>query len=239
MNTTNNFKAQINTNNKIIAGSVLSFAIGLIVAILGAITFTTTFSYISQNALSLPFLIVGSIIDFILVMIILFIGPKMKSYIIAPLATISMFLVGYFTLGYIFHFTDVSQDIVKLIAIFFIPAAAMLLMATLAYFNVIKLNKILPVSLFVLITLFILILVSWFSSQQLIFTLISALGFLLTVLYMGIDWIIIIKFNRNFKNLSPEQQSNSELVKWSIYFGYKLAWDFIYAVVYIYQLFRN
>ncbi|MCS4536711.1 MULTISPECIES: MAG0110 family membrane protein [unclassified Mycoplasma] len=239
MNIKNNFKTRASGGNRIIAGSLLTFAIGLIFAIIGAITFTTTVKYLPQSIFSFAFLLTGSIINFILVMVIMLVGPKMKAYVLGPLASISMFLVGYFVLSYVFYFSKPSQDLIKLIAIFFIPAAAMLLMGVLAYYNLIKLNKLLPISMFVLVTFIILVIVSWFSSGKLIFTLVSAFGFLLTVIYMGIDWIIIIKFNHNYKNLSPDAQSNAELIKWSMYFGYKLAWDFIYAVVYISELFKN
>ncbi|MBU4689652.1 MAG0110 family membrane protein [Mycoplasma zalophidermidis] len=234
MNTqTNDLKNHIIRNNKIIGGSILSLAFFIIVALAGGILY----NYIFDISLQLWVILAGTLLDFALIIIILVFGHKMKAYILGPLASISMFLLGFYGLGYGINQFVSNHELIKLTAIFFIPAASMVLIGALAYFNVLKINKITPIMITLFITIIVLMLVSWFSSHQLIFTIISGVGFLLTLCYMAIDWLIIIKFNNNFKKLTPEQQSVGELIKWSIYFGYRLAFDYIYAFIYLSNFF--
>ncbi|WP_029608671.1 MAG0110 family membrane protein [Mycoplasma simbae] len=237
MNTYKTINTKAKEANKIISGSILSFAINLILAILGGIAFllftkTTNGTYKFEP---ISFMI-ATVLSIILIFTVMMWGPKMKVWVLAPLTTASMLLIGYTILGIVFLTYEIDGNIWKLMTLFFIPTAGMLIAGTLAFFNKINIGKISTVAIFGSIFLFIFAIVSWFVTSRILFTLISTLGIALVFLYMMIDWYIILKFNKHFNTLEPESQSKSEVAKWSLYFGYRLSYDFVIAISYLNNL---
>ncbi|TQC51489.1 hypothetical protein E1I18_02275 [Mycoplasmopsis mucosicanis] len=233
------FKESIKNSNKIVAGSIITFAIGIVIALAGGIVFASFASLFESFAqISIMWYVIANVVDFALILVILLAGPRMKSYILAPLVAISLFLLGFLDLGYVL--VRFASEPFKIAGIFFIPAVAMIVIGALAAADKINITKVNILIAIIMPIFLIFVVVSFFvSNRNVIFTIISGFGFLLVILYMFIDWWFIFSFNKYYKSLDDENRTTELAARYSIYFGFKLTFDFVYAITYLASFLRK
>ncbi|WP_084489761.1 MAG0110 family membrane protein [Mycoplasmopsis lipofaciens] len=226
--------------NVFLGATILWFAYAMMIAILAAIIVFANANTIGKFFISRPIIwIVAGIVGFVLLMITFFMGHRMNFWILLPLVTIDMIFLGTVVLGTALLYALSNFDWLKTFAVFFIPIAVMMLMGTLAVFNIIKLDKLWVAALIISITLLVLMIVSFFVLNETMYMLYVGLGFILICLYMGIDWILIIKLNQTYKSDFLTKDTISEILRISLFYGFKLAYDYIYAVYYLILIFSD
>lgn len=226
--------------NTILCGSLISFGIYLTIAIFGGITFTLNKSYLLSNTWSMIVYIIAAILSTALLFAILITGPLWNVYVLGIFSAISMFFVGFLTLGYVFNrFLTLEVETWKILSVLFIPAAVMMLTGTLAYYNLINFKKVWITLILLFITSIIIALTIFFvSNKNLVYVLYSLVACAIFAAYMAIDWFLITRFNRKYKELGNEFLSLKNAIKMSMYFGFKLSYDYVMIVYYISRIFK-
>ncbi|AIA29750.1 hypothetical protein MCAL160_0109 [Mycoplasmopsis californica HAZ160_1] len=223
--------------NKVIVGSIIVFALNLILAIAAGMIFVNFFA--KSTKIFIPVFTISLILEIILVIIFFAFGLRMPIYISIPYTAITSIVLGIFILSAISFSGLGSININLLLASLFIPLVAMLILGTLAYFMKINVTFLSIVISVLLVTTLVFLIVVWFVSRSWATTMFSFLGLALMLAYMALDWYLIVKFNNNFKSYENQEQSKLLWLKYSIYFGFRLFYDYIYAAYYIYNLFRG
>ncbi|UUD35208.1 Bax inhibitor-1 family protein [Mycoplasmopsis caviae] len=183
--------------------------------------------------------ILGGVLTIALLFIYMFLGPKMHLGISIPIVTIIMMGFGLFALSVPLYYAKYTLDWWKLYLVLFLPAGFMLIMGTLAATNKINLSMLWVPLIVLFVAIITLSIVSWFVFSDWLVSLISGLGVLLMVIYMGIDWLLINKFNKVYSDFINTEETKKEMIRMSLFFGFKLAYDYIYCVLYLIRLFSN
>lgn len=226
--------------NTILCGSLISFGVYLTIAIFGGITFTLNISYLLSNTWSVFVYIIAAVLSMALLFAILITGPFWNVYALGIFSAISMFFVGFLTLGYVFNrFLTLQVETWKILSVLFIPAAVMMLTGTLAYFNLINFKKVWIILILLFITSIIIALTIFFvSNRNLVYALYSLVACAIFAAYMAVDWYLITRFNKKYKELGNEFLSLKKAIKMSMYFGFKLSYDYVMIVYYISRFFK-
>ncbi|WP_406614942.1 MAG0110 family membrane protein [Mycoplasmopsis hyopharyngis] len=226
--------------NSLLALSMIWFAYFLIITIAFASLIVwqqkAIVSFIEKHINEFAFLIITItlfIAFFVLSIIISFFSHKMsKGWLISVLTFFALFW-GILLIPIINHF--LSQPIAKSLALLLIPSVTMLLVGILAYFNVINFSKVWPIIIAISIALGIVILITFLTNdsfvQRKLNLLIAVLGFIIIVLYMGIDFMLISKRGRFIEEYDVQVEKDF-LMKQGILFGFHLATDFIVLIRY-------
>lgn len=183
--------------------------------------------------------IIGGILTIILLFVYMFLGPRMHIGVSIPMVMIIMMGFGLFALSIPLYYAKETMAWWKLYLVLFLPAGFMFIMGALAATNKVDLSKIWIPIIAVAVTMLILGIVTWFVFSKYLVALISALGVLLMALYMGFDWYFISKYNKVYNNFMNDEETKKEMIKLSLFFGFKLAYDYIYCVLYLIRLFSN
>lgn len=226
--------------NSLLALSMIWFAYFLIIAVAfsSAIIWQqkAIISFIKKYINDFTFLVITItvfIAFFVFSIVISFISHKLSKGWLISILTFFALLWGILLIPIINHF--INQPIAKSLALLLIPSVTMLLVGILAYYNVINFDKVWPIIIAIIIALGIVILITFLTkdsfAQRKLNLLIAVLGFILIMLYMGIDFMLISRTGRFINEYDVEVEKDF-LMKQGILFGFHLATDFIVLIRY-------
>lgn len=239
--------------NTFLAGSIIWFIYGTIIAFVSAIVTlfviknTKTYEMLTTNYI---FMIIFSCVTFIAITIEFFVGPKMNFWLQLFVVTISMIgigvvvlSVGLFNLVLAFSPGDNVNStlvLIKILSIILAPLLLMGLFGILGMYDLIKVNVWTIASIIFAIGFFFIFFLSFFVFNSWIRALFPALGFMLMLCYMALDWFCITKINKAYNmTIQRDDMLKKEMFKLSLYFGFRLSFDYIYMLIYLIQIFKN
>ncbi|EIN14840.1 Hypothetical protein, predicted transmembrane protein [Mycoplasmopsis agalactiae 14628] len=234
--------------NAFLGASVGWFSYATAIAFISAIVMLAFFAKALDYLQSNPFIGLGLALGLLVLIFIEFIvGPKMNFWVQLVIITLSMILLGIVLLSFALvellatFSTGVSIDnlaIAKTFGVILLPVAILSIMAVLAYFDLIKIKFVYAIIIFLTISFFFIFILSVFIFNSWINALFPSIGFALMISYMAFDWWLITRYNKAFNASVSNDSTKKEFMKLTIYFGFKLAYDYIYALIYLIRLIR-
>ncbi|MCE6114896.1 MAG0110 family membrane protein [Mycoplasmopsis agalactiae] len=219
-------------------------AIAFVSAIVLLLFFPKALDYLQRN----PFIGLGLALGLLVLIFIEFIvGPKMNFWAQLVIITLSMMLLGIVLLSFALvellgtFATGSSIEypaLAKTFGVILLPIVILSIMAILAYFDLIKIKFVYAIIIFLTISFFFIFILSAFIFNSWINALFPSIGFALMISYMAFDWWLITRYNKAFNATVSNDSTRKEFMKLTIYFGFKLAYDYIYALVYLIKLVR-
>lgn len=189
------------------------------------------------------FIIAGSLATlFIIAMITMIFGYKFKWWLLLIFASILSLFVGGIVMLIAFAGLAIANDNTidisvawKFTVLLFIPASAFIFSGVLSSIN--RLNEkfiyvLISISFFALL---ISITVGFFIRRNWLDVLILSIAFILMYLYIIIDMYYIHKLSKHFKN--PDNADKKEFLRLSIFFGFRLFYDYMVALYYAFRLY--
>lgn len=238
----------VSRKNAFLGASVGWFSYSTFVAFISAIVMLVFFShalvFMKQNiflALGLSFLLI------IFIFVEFIVGPRMSFWTQLVIITLSMVLFGIVVLSFAIvelleTFAKGAQNInlplAQTFGVIIAPIVIMAIMAILACFDLIKIKIAYALTIFIFISFLFIWIISSFIFSSWLYSLIPAFGFALMVCYMAIDWWLISRYNKAFNATVSNEATKKEFMKLTIYFGFKLAYDYLWALIYLVKLIR-
>nr|WP_307923407.1 hypothetical protein [Mycoplasmopsis bovis]QUE42848.1 hypothetical protein HYD84_00075 [Mycoplasmopsis bovis] len=133
---------------------------------------------------------------------------------------------------------NINLPLAQTFGVIIAPIVIMAIMAILAYFDLIKIKIAYALTIFIFISFLFIWIISSFIFSSWLYSLIPAFGFALMVCYMAIDWWLISRYNKAFNATVSNEATKKEFMKLTIYFGFKLAYDYLWALIYLVKLIR-
>ncbi|QSF13937.1 MAG0110 family membrane protein [Mycoplasma sp. Mirounga ES2805-ORL] len=241
----NAFNKTKTQQSSIIASSLIWFGYCLAIAfgtaaLINTTLFTPFLSFLLNNVEILITMSVGAIV---LLFVTFFFGMRMNFWVLLPIVTFLMFWFGIGALGALLQYAAQNINWSVLFLILLVPAIITTVTGFLAFYNKINIaNLWVPMITLAISMLIVGLLSFFFLFSKFLYTVYLLLGVALMVIYMAFDWFLIIKFDSVYKRLDPESQSKIKVAQIGLFFGFKLAYDYIYLTIYlirIYLAFKN
>lgn len=232
----------------ITGASLLWFVYSIVIAFTSAIvTLVLTKNINFSSEADRPWIIaVGavSLITLVLICVEMFMGARLNFGVQLTLITLSMIGFGFAVLSFglkalvitVFERSanDSALTIMKILGVLFLPIAILGVIAILEHYNKIKIKLVYTLIIMIFISMLFIYFMSFFIMRNWISAVYPMLGFTLMMLYMAADWWIISKYNKAYeKTQTDDELVRKHIIKVSIYFGFKLAVDYIWAIMYL------
>ncbi|WP_029513452.1 MAG0110 family membrane protein [Mycoplasmopsis primatum] len=235
--------------NALLGASLGWFCYALFIALISSITaiyFYESFIFLLNKFILLfliPMIVIG--------IVELFWGPKINFWVQIILITVLMICIGILVLSFalielikLLSASTINDEsgyllIVKTMAVILAPTFLLAVLSIFIYFNLFK-QKILWAFLTAfLLSLLAIFLASFFIWNSILAGIYSALSLALVSLYLAIDWFVIIKTNEAYSKLTQHNKSTDKFFRQTtIYFGFKLAYDYILVLIYLIRLLK-
>ncbi|WP_051590820.1 MAG0110 family membrane protein [Mycoplasmopsis felifaucium] len=246
-------KKQSKTTNFILGASIIWFFYGITIAIVSAICALFVMKAINFNFdKSWMTILYISIPTFIIVFVYSAMGPRMNFFAQLVMYTLSMIGLGISLFAGVFvklvfsfsGYLKTSQSnfyvIAETLAVFIIPLIGLLIIGVLAYFDKIKMKLLNTILILLGVSLFVVFLFSFLIFNSFMAALFPVIGLALMMCYLALDMWTITRFNKAYKEtMNKTTELNQMIFRHCIYFGFRLAYDYVLAVFYLWQLFQS
>lgn len=227
------------SKNKLLASAFIWFGYSMFIAFLTGIITTYAISWKTDTigtagiAVMLTFGILGVISLFIE----LFFGWRMNFYVQLVFVTFGMMFLGFTVVSLIILFTVANKTVEYLLYSISIPMLLFILFGFLSYYNKIKIKPVYILLIIMAIVMLISTIVGFFVFSRWFEMFYVTLSVFIYSLILLIDIYMISNANRYFNEQMNTKNTNKEIMKLSIYFGFKIAYDCIYLIYYLFRIF--
>lgn len=232
-------KIQDKAKNALLGAALLWFGYSLLIAFVTAILTLVYIEPISQffDKHLYGWLAIG-LVTLAITCVCLWVGNKMPFWALLIFVTLSMIGIGFSVLSLGLYEALHTFNWKGMFLVLLIPAGAIILFGLLARFNLINMSIVWVTILICLGIMFVVFIVSFFVMNYWLYALYITLGLVVTFLYMAVDWYLIMRFNKEMAYYVDNSEKEKAVIKIGLYFGVRLALDYIYAFLYLIKLFE-